>query len=86
MVAFLEGPELLIVAVIVLLVFGGSKIPQLARSLGEAQREFRKASEGDRPGGEAATGTEVAPPTAEPPTLPAATVDAPPPEEPPTSA
>jgi sec-independent protein translocase protein TatA len=39
--AFIEGPELIIVLVIVLLVFGGSKIPQLARSLGEAQREFR---------------------------------------------
>jgi sec-independent protein translocase protein TatA len=47
MVAFLEGPDLLIVVAILLLVFGGSKIPQLARSLGEAQREFRKASEDD---------------------------------------
>jgi sec-independent protein translocase protein TatA len=43
--AFLEGPELIIVLVIVLLVFGGSKLPQLARSLGEAQREFRNASQ-----------------------------------------
>ena len=42
MLAFLEGPDLIIVAVIVLVIFGGSKIPQLARSLGEAQREFKK--------------------------------------------
>ena len=43
MIAFLEGPEHIIVLVIVLLVFGGSKIPHFARSLGEAQREFKNA-------------------------------------------
>jgi sec-independent protein translocase protein TatA len=36
----LEGPDLLIVLAIVLLLFGGAKLPQLARSLGEAKREF----------------------------------------------
>jgi sec-independent protein translocase protein TatA len=41
MYAFLEGPELLIVLVIVLLVFGGTQLPKLARSLGQAQREFK---------------------------------------------
>jgi sec-independent protein translocase protein TatA len=46
--AFLEGPDLLIVAVIVLLVFGGAQLPKLARSLGEAQRELKKAlADGD---------------------------------------
>ena len=39
-----QGPELLIVLLVVLLLFGGTKIPQLARSLGQAQREFRKGS------------------------------------------
>jgi sec-independent protein translocase protein TatA len=42
MFAFLEGPELIIVLVIVLLVFGGSQLPKLARSLGQAQKEFKK--------------------------------------------
>jgi sec-independent protein translocase protein TatA len=42
MFAFLEGPELIIVLVIVLLVFGGSQVPKLARSLGQAQKEFKK--------------------------------------------
>ena len=37
----LGAPELLIVLVIILLVFGGAKLPKLARSLGEAQKEFR---------------------------------------------
>lgn len=37
------GPtELLIVLVLVLLLFGASRIPRLARSLGEAQREFQR--------------------------------------------
>jgi sec-independent protein translocase protein TatA len=45
--AFLEGPELIIVLVIVLLVFGGSQLPKLARSLGQAQKEFKQGlSEG----------------------------------------
>jgi sec-independent protein translocase protein TatA len=38
----LGAPELLIILVIVLLVFGGTKLPKLARSLGQAQNEFKK--------------------------------------------
>jgi len=33
--------ELLIILLIVLLVFGGAKLPKLARSLGQAQKEFK---------------------------------------------
>ena len=37
------GPtELIIIGVVLLLLFGGSRIPQLARSLGRAQKEFQK--------------------------------------------
>ena len=32
----------IIVLIIVLVVFGGAKLPKLARSLGEAQKEFKK--------------------------------------------
>jgi sec-independent protein translocase protein TatA len=36
------GPtELLIVLAIVLLLFGSTKLPQLARSLGQASKEFK---------------------------------------------
>ena len=35
-------PELIIILVIVLLLFGSSKLPQLARSLGQASNEFKK--------------------------------------------
>ncbi len=38
------GPaELIIVLVIVLLLFGGKKLPELARSLGQAKRELQNA-------------------------------------------
>ena len=37
----LGGPELLIVLAVVLLLFGSRKVPELARSLGKAQSEFK---------------------------------------------
>ena len=37
----LGGPELLIVLAVVLLIFGSKKVPELARSLGKAQKEFK---------------------------------------------
>ena len=45
----LGAPELLIVLLIILVIFGGSKLPQLARSMGRAQSEFKKGSEDDTP-------------------------------------
>jgi sec-independent protein translocase protein TatA len=41
------GTELLILLVIILLLFGAKRIPQLARSLGTSTREFRKSVSGD---------------------------------------
>ena len=35
-------PELLVILVIALVLFGGGKLPQAARSMGEAFREFKK--------------------------------------------
>ena len=37
----LGGPELLIVLIVILVLFGGAKLPKLARSLGQAQNEFK---------------------------------------------
>ena len=43
------GPEAIIVLVIVLVLFGGSQIPKLARNLGRAQKEFKDGiDEGSR--------------------------------------
>lgn len=36
-------PELILIFVICLLIFGGKKIPELARGLGEGIRNFREA-------------------------------------------
>lgn len=39
------GPELLIIVLLVILLFGANRIPKLARSSGEAIGEFRKGRE-----------------------------------------
>ena len=36
------GPDLLVILGIVVLLFGGSQLPKLARSLGSARREFER--------------------------------------------
>ena len=44
-----SGFEWIIVLVVVLLLFGASRLPKLARSMGEASREFKKGvSEDDK--------------------------------------
>jgi sec-independent protein translocase protein TatA len=53
----LGAPELIIVLLVVLLLFGSTKLPKLAKSLGEAQKEFKKGiadadAEPVRPAGE----------------------------------
>jgi sec-independent protein translocase protein TatA len=45
--AFIEGiggPELMLIMFIVLLLFGANKLPELARGMGKAVREFKKAT------------------------------------------
>ena len=39
--------ELLIILLIILVVFGGAKLPTLAKSLGQAQKEFRSGADTD---------------------------------------
>jgi sec-independent protein translocase protein TatA len=39
--------ELLVIALIVMVLFGGSRIPQLMRGLGQGIREFRKELKGE---------------------------------------
>jgi sec-independent protein translocase protein TatA len=49
----LGAPELLIILVVVLLLFGGSRLPHLARSLGRAQKEFKAGlDDRDEPAGD----------------------------------
>ena len=68
--------ELIIVLVIVLLVFGGSQLPKLAKNLGKAQKEFKDGlAEGmkdDKPAAQPAPQASVppTPPTNAPPPPP----------------
>ena len=65
------GPtELIIILVIVLLLFGSTRLPKLAKSLGEASREFKKGTE-DREREEQAKTVQT------PPSAPAAPAPAP---------
>ncbi len=43
----LGGSEMIIVLVIVLLLFGGKKIPELMKGLGKGVKEFKDASKGE---------------------------------------
>lgn len=44
----MPGPtELIILLVIILLLFGAKRIPELAKGLGSGMREFKKSSSGD---------------------------------------
>ncbi|HVM08758.1 MAG TPA: twin-arginine translocase TatA/TatE family subunit [Acidimicrobiales bacterium] len=40
----LGAPELIIILLVVLLLFGGAKLPKLARSLGQAKNEFEQGT------------------------------------------
>jgi len=64
------GPELLVILLIAVLLFGANKIPKLARSTGEAMGEFQKGREeveqeleeireGESPDGEATQPEDV---------------------------
>lgn len=48
LIADLGAPELLIILVIVILVFGASKLPELARGSGRALRIFKAETKGLR--------------------------------------
>jgi TatA/E family protein of Tat protein translocase len=61
-IGMLEGPDLIIVLVIVLVMFGAKRLPELARGLGQAKREFESAS------------TETGPPNSLPSAPPQVTV------------
>lgn len=44
-IAFLGTPELIAIGVLILLFFGGAKIPQMMRGLGRGMGEFKKGVE-----------------------------------------
>tara|TARA_B100000676_G_scaffold193350_1_gene190054 strand:+ start:1051 stop:1287 length:237 start_codon:yes stop_codon:yes gene_type:complete len=43
--------ELMVILIIMVLLFGSSKLPKLARSMGKSATEFKKGLRGDEDGG-----------------------------------
>ncbi len=44
------GPtEWIVIGIVILLLFGGKKIPELMKGLGSGVKEFKNASKGDQP-------------------------------------
>jgi len=41
------GPELIIIVLVLVLLFGGRKIPELMKGLGQGMKEFKKARNED---------------------------------------
>ncbi|MFW5757056.1 MAG: twin-arginine translocase TatA/TatE family subunit [Bacteroidota bacterium] len=46
--AMIGPPEIIIIAIIVLLLFGGRKIPELMKGLGKGMREFKDAQKEEK--------------------------------------
>lgn len=65
------GPELLLIFVLSLMLFGGKKLPELARGFGRSVREFKRAAAGVEQ--EIKRVIEEPPPVRRPPPPPAAT-------------
>jgi sec-independent protein translocase protein TatA len=66
----LGAPELIIILLVVLLLFGSTKLPKLAKSLGEASKEFKKGvGDSDAPAmpASATSAPPAAPAAVEPP-------------------
>lgn len=59
------GPQLIVILVVVLVLFGGSQLPKLAKNLGMAQKEFKDGM------GDAAPPTDQPPSQSSPPPPPA---------------
>ncbi len=46
---FLSGPDITIIVIAALVLFGGKKIPEFARGLGQGIKEFKNGQEGTPP-------------------------------------
>ena len=42
--SMIGGPQIILITIVVLLLFGGRKIPELMRGLGSGIKEFKKAT------------------------------------------
>jgi sec-independent protein translocase protein TatA len=59
--------HLLIIAIVVLVLFGGRKIPEMMKGLGQGVREFKEGMRGDQPTPAPPAQPVATPPAANPP-------------------
>jgi len=64
--AMLSDWHVIVLLFIVVLLFGGKKLPEVARGLGEAMREFKKASRDMHDDPQATANRPATPPAAQP--------------------
>jgi TatA/E family protein of Tat protein translocase len=75
--AIIDAPIIAGIVVVALILFGAERLPKLARSMGQAKKEFEAAASGTPPPPEASA--------AEPPTIPPASSSVPPTPPPPST-
>ena len=63
MPGFIGVPELLLLGLVALLVFGPKRLPEMGRSLGRGMREFKDSVTGDSPAAERPEPAAVKPAT-----------------------
>jgi len=44
LILFISGPEIVIIFIVILLLFGSKKIPEIAQGLGKGIKEFKRAT------------------------------------------
>ena len=44
-ILFISGQDIVIIGLVILVLFGSKKMPEMARGLGKGMREFRKAAD-----------------------------------------
>lgn len=49
MPGFIGLPELIVLGLVLLLIFGPKRLPEMGRSLGRGMREFKDSVSGDKP-------------------------------------
>jgi sec-independent protein translocase protein TatA len=47
--AFLNTPEIILIVVLAIILFGAKKLPELARGLGQGIKEFKRVSREEEP-------------------------------------
>jgi sec-independent protein translocase protein TatA len=73
----LSWPEILIILVVLLLLFGAKRLPEMGRSLGRGMREFKDAVTGNEESKPTELNAPVTPTAPTPPASPAPTEAAP---------